>query len=194
MAHRIAAVERGSAVDPCCCGACCLYPWPGYFLDTYFYPDADLPDTILVNGTAFTRDTGFHTYTGATGVLVNDEVQAAWNFIPTVEGDIAITSACLIGDYQLTSYGAVAVEAVFDAVYTMETADDGDVLIEQNGVFYPDLCTWSNNDSEGAYRVAYNSSTYKWQMFTLESGLPMTYDKTDPQDGPAGTYGPYTVF
>lgn len=209
MVSRLSWVQTGSATDPCCCEECCLYP---AFLNegdpgTELYPESDLPATITL-------------VTGGGDVTLNKQVDAGpfpygyeyrsgdskWNLIldASVTGWALVDTdeitppipywlrQCLIGTYE-EQEGVIGVPATYDinddftGTYTVNGVD----TITRDG---DGSCVWLGaKTGGGTWMLDYGITTpYTWHL-SSDGPSPTADDKTAPQDGPPGTYGPETI-
>lgn len=160
--------------EPCCCPQeCCLYPWPdpnNQTGDGPFYPDDDLPDTILVymDGsyapfplTAVRQPgeyyyLGDYTYGGEPGtVIIYPDGTGTYGEVWVMrdwDGAAPIgfygSYPCLIGDYG-AGVGAFDVEDEFLDTYSItfpNASPDGDIV---GSVTRETPCRWEGAGSDG---------------------------------------------
>lgn len=184
MGYAIGAVLSGSATDPCCCGGgdCCIYGWPDPdgIDGGPFYPDTDLPDSVVatIAGTPFTLPrVGYNFELNDAGDIYLLEAQLDDTFwILRKNGDPRGTNACLIGDYDTNT-----VEDEFLDTYTVTFTFGG--LDFEIPVDRLNNCEWQGSNESGSALVYYDSATYKWNIQILGTSV-----KDDPQSSPDGSY------
>lgn len=206
MGYAIGAVLAGSSEDPCCCTPdnCCLYPWPDSNgeMGGPFYPDTDLPDTVLLDGIPMTRSgyqylgSGFPPApSGSTDRVIDSTSLEYWNIYDGLGNELQVLGNCLIVDL-----GTTVVEDEFPDSLVMSFAGY-DTTVNRVS-----LCLWEGADICGnIWQVWYGDlggiggTDYKWSALAyqfdfgdgpdcdLSEGFPPTV-KSDPQSSPVGTY------
>lgn len=166
--YRVPWVLATSETSACCCG-CCPYPYSPSF--DGIIPATDLPPTLIIEGVpvSYNGDYSYGT------IAVTDYVyllEDNWYIATLSSRDYR--SDCLIGTFtNLGETGPVTIEVDYDVSDTLTVGATTLTRVSN--------CRWTG----GGRVLAYNSTTYKWQL----DGV----NKTDPQDGPTGTYGAETV-
>lgn len=177
---------------------CCLYRAPDQFgiEGGPFYPQSDLPDTIVVDGPGgmetIAKDGGDYSYTGSIYTVVsNGDSWRTFHGIDPVD-----ISLCLIGPQ---NGEVITITDEFSNTYVLEFTIAGNTHAIE--ITRQDRCSWAAAQEIGdevgflTFSVFYDPTTYKFTILFSDGGLSDSSEKADPQSSPVGTYadvGPYS--
>jgi hypothetical protein len=187
--------KEGKVSCTCCAPDCCLYRWPdpdGTDGGPY-YPETDLPDTVIFSGETLSHDAGDYQFTGSTYYIVAGTTQ--WEVRLVSDDSLVQEQDCLIEN---------GVEDEFSDTYSVDVSVDifppgeDPVLVEFTmTITRQSLCrwTWTYSDGYGNYTVNVfhddflTSPNYPWkfEIFKPYDGVD-SGEKNAPQSSPVGAY------
>lgn len=174
-------ILKNGKVSCTCCVApegCCMYPAAA--LVAGFYTYEDLPDAIIINEVEFTKLDPPEFVGGVTNYYINANLEYVWI---EDQGEDSVWSSEGTGGLQCLITPGISEDQFADS-YTIT----GVGVAERQS-----LCVWQytpESESPWIIEYGYPGYEYKWTIQSTSIGL---YVKANPQNSPAGTYGPGLV-